>query len=83
MHEIPDYLKNIHKHQEASDSIAREALKKVSKDIKVPYAKTVKLFTNGDYEITLKFWKLVNAIDDKYTGVEYCSCCRKFDLSTE
>jgi hypothetical protein len=41
------------------------------------------LFTNGDYEITLKFWKLVNAIDDKYTGVEYCSCCRKFDLSTE
>ena len=62
---------------------AVKALKSISKDNKKTFFAIKKLFVKlQDEHITTSFWEIINSkYGSRFSSVNYCLCCKKFDLS--
>lgn len=68
-------------HQHEHHKIATKALRSIAKDTGFRYALVRDEFIAGTYEITALFWiRVEEEHGDRFTGVDWCQGCRKFNL---
>lgn len=72
---------DLEQHQHITNKIARNALKAVARKSGVPLGTVTQQFKDGDYDVTLEFWTVVEAsYPGAFTRVDFCHTCRKFML---
>ena len=64
------------------DNEVRKVLKKIARNHNLSYKKVTKDFAYGCNDFVIEFWTYIyNIYGDLYNKVDFCSDCKKFEMS--
>lgn len=79
-------LLELEQHQHKNNKLVKETLKKVSKEIGVPYVQVCQIFRDGDDDMASYFWDMLYrnpTYKQIFNRVYYCQGCKKFNMYFE